>query len=873
MFKKFCFTFSILLFLFFFKSPVLAQDPSCSSLNLSSSEIQLGSSINVSAFFHYYGKIRYAKVSASGDRCASFNCQTLKSGYDSLSTSFAPSEVGLYVFELNAYESTECRYLCSAGSTLYENTCPPNNCVTRGCWGNAVGGCTSSGCIKYLTVTAPPTCNGTDTSCGVYPNCRNCNSSDGWYNSGAPYSCCSEGDKYTCQKQKKRDYYCSGTSCNYSVIGTRTVKTDFVYCPYGCLDGACLDQCVNVSYSTNPATVYEGESFKIIADRAGATNCQGNWLDVGSKLDGVYTPGYYGKWSTKYSWLYSSGLSVGRHNFRMTVNNGSCVCNNFRFWVKAVPTPTPTPVPTSTPTPTPTPVPACIPAVNPTLEILNTVPYENPVYFQWNKQGDDCLDYESSFEGNPLPSLSYSGTPETKVEEEKVDYDGPGGWITAKVLGKNVLDISCSACLMDNGLSCCLSDWVQKSWCISCKNPTAVNAKKIDCGTFDGTEVSWNDQSNWEDGFKIYRDGVLTGSVGRHDGTGNVTWDHCDLPYDGNAEYEVRCFTVHCGPDNPAPTCPCDEGWQDVGCDLSCGSAGNCTSDQMCQVKYCYLTYWDGGKGELCDTKYRCIDDPDCISSWFQVQEGDVYANWRIKSKVPEEEYFCLTGEGGVPGVVVYRGGTSYFGDGEVSEEEWLAETEQPVSTSYFNYFYQLLGSPVKETAPSGGSFSNDDLHSRITGTEGIIAFDGDIQTGNGWLVGKKKMVLLIDGKFLIKNQIRINPGGSLVVVVSGAIAVSGDKEITGSGNSRIRGVFVTDGKFYSSVDPSAFPTFTSTESDKVLVIDGSVVAGNGVDLARDLGADNDTMPAELFRFDPALMINSYQAIWQQNFTWQELAP
>ncbi|MBU0627697.1 MAG: hypothetical protein KKC75_00785, partial [Nanoarchaeota archaeon] len=43
-----------------------------------------------------------------------------------------------------------------------------------------------------------PHCSGTDTSCGVYPNCNNCNSYDG----------CS-GNSYL-------NYYCSGTSCSYS---------------------------------------------------------------------------------------------------------------------------------------------------------------------------------------------------------------------------------------------------------------------------------------------------------------------------------------------------------------------------------------------------------------------------------------------------------------------------------------------------------------------------------------------------------------------------------------------------------------------------------------------------------------------------------
>jgi len=77
-----------------------------------------------------------------------------------------------------------------------------------------------------------PSCDRTDTSCGNYPNCQNCNNKDDWYDVGSPYSCCN-GDNTgtcTCQKIEYRDYYCSGTSCSYTVTGTTTKYSNCNLC-------------------------------------------------------------------------------------------------------------------------------------------------------------------------------------------------------------------------------------------------------------------------------------------------------------------------------------------------------------------------------------------------------------------------------------------------------------------------------------------------------------------------------------------------------------------------------------------------------------------------------------------------------------------
>lgn len=280
---------------------------------------------------------------------------------------------------------------------------------------------------------------------------------------------------------------------------------------------------------------------------------------------------------------------------------------------------------------------------------------------------------------------------------------------------------------------------------------------------------------------------------------------------------------------------------------------------------------------------------PDCIpectdinfgltitrESWFQTGDGDVHAVGNIDSEIPSDcapDLVCdpnfSIGSAGTWGVVSYDTGTADFGDGYPSNntaDHWLANTSQNPSRTY-DYFYQLLGSPTLESPPAGNDVHTGDLPA----SDGVKAYDGDIKTGGNWNIGTKKLVVLVNGKFLIKNKIRVDSGGSLVVIAKNGIGISKNLVAKGTGGNKVQGIFITDSTFYSSVNEDF--GFTPVDSNKELVIDGGVIAGS-FNLRRDLGDDNSTTPAEKFRFDPGLVINSYPDLWKSRFTWQELAP
>jgi len=299
----------------------------------------------------------------------------------------------------------------------------------------------------------------------------------------------------------------------------------------------------------------------------------------------------------------------------------------------------------------------------------------------------------------------------------------------------------------------------------------------------------------------------------------------------------------------------------------------------------------------------RTIEEPIIISdAWYQSEGGDVHADdsggGDIQSLIPQDcvdaddavcdANFSLPGATGQPGVVSYStGGGADFGDGFCSNDSkthWLAESdyEGDEGDRYdFAYFYDLVGSPTKISVPDGTAINQERLDIDFS-EEGIVAYEGDIKTGSTWnMTDKPKAVIFIDGKFLLKHRIISDPGESIIVIATGGIGIS-DDYVAELGNPT-NAIFITDGMFYSGVDPAAFPgSFSPGEAGKKLTINGSVIAWGGFDFSgRDFSFSdepaeqirNNTEPVEFYRYDPSLLLDSNEKLWKAGFTWQELAP
>lgn len=125
---------------------------------------------------------------------------------------------------------------------------------------------TMNGAITQIANFAALTCPGTDTSCGTYPSCANCNNNDGWFNYGDSGPGCAQLNDPTAEN---RNYGCSANSCTYSVTSTNDCDSQDVWYGGGNTAGCGSDP------SSQQRDYYVGSSGSCAytTTSCGTTNC------------------------------------------------------------------------------------------------------------------------------------------------------------------------------------------------------------------------------------------------------------------------------------------------------------------------------------------------------------------------------------------------------------------------------------------------------------------------------------------------------------------------------------------------------------------------------------------------------------------------
>jgi len=238
------------------------------------------------------------------------------------------------------------------------------------------------------------------------------------------------------------------------------------------------------------------------------------------------------------------------------------------------------------------------------------------------------------------------------------------------------------------------------------------------------------------------------------------------------------------------------------------------------------------------------VPSPTPQQDWFQTQEGDVHAGGTIKSLLPPNEVFSLSGHGGYHGLVSYGGFPPEFHLGFVSAPPyWLANSS--AKRSFFDFFYQHLGSPPENF------FQTDNLNnlSGVYFSSNNVTIDDSLSVAD-----KAKAVILIGGKLTISKDITIPQGNFLAFITKGDIEIGGEV-------NRLQGVFISDGEI------------NTVASQKQLLGEGIFVAQR-FSLNRDLEEGNSTRPAEQFIYRPDFWINIYSDLMiTPYFVWEEKAP
>lgn len=259
---------------------------------------------------------------------------------------------------------------------------------------------------------------------------------------------------------------------------------------------------------------------------------------------------------------------------------------------------------------------------------------------------------------------------------------------------------------------------------------------------------------------------------------------------------------------------------------------------------------------------------------WVQTGGGgNVYGAGAVSSHVPSAtspRVFALDGSGGTPGLVTY--GTSYdfdsdpllTGESYVSSTNWLAN-ETYAAINYYDLFYRRFGGPT-----TADSFVDLGAVTKPASRTTPYYVVGDMTTSGDWTVGNGETVIfIVNGNLTLGGKVNLTGSGFAAFIVNGNITVASSVGgLYTSSLPAIEGIYVTS--------PSGtFSTSTSSVSGKErLVGQGIFVAGSFL-LQRDLESitQNNTTAAELFLYNPRLLIAMPDSMRDVPITWEEVAP
>lgn len=342
----------------------------------------------------------------------------------------------------------------------------------------------------------------------------------------------------------------------------------------------------------------------------------------------------------------------------------------------------------------------------------------------------------------------------------------------------------------------------------------------------------------------------------------------------------------------------------------------------VCSCPYVY------GQDYICEyaginpteTVNMFLTDLNASESWWQVYGGQVFARYKVRSKVPADT--CTMSGTCIPSLLVAPNGPDSVGFVTVGSTGSI-ETNREGSSSYihqagdrttssngaglgmlpqqvdYTYYYGELKTHMIDFTTIG------ELQSLITAqpdnTHELYFYDGINpfiidQTSSSPVLSipsTKQVSIFVPTNLEITNSngtatphiTEVADGGFLGIFVAGNVLIDAsvgysdhtvDRATT---QANLSMVLVSDGQIIVSSDGD------SAVSDRVLIAEGSYVAwdksqiGNGVVLRRNLdnAVDGKTLnslyPAEVFRFRPSFTADYPTDLKITDQNWQEVAP
>lgn len=258
-----------------------------------------------------------------------------------------------------------------------------------------------------------------------------------------------------------------------------------------------------------------------------------------------------------------------------------------------------------------------------------------------------------------------------------------------------------------------------------------------------------------------------------------------------------------------------------------------------------------------CNPQGTCPSNP-----WWQAVGGDVQTNGDLQSNVPTGNVLIDDGAGGYPGVGLYGGLTANTGNGDISNQGWLANSVYNGRVYDSEYFRNLIPSDTVMNSLPQTIGSSDISGGTASGGYTWFTHDGDLTIGSDiTLSGGQKAIVFVNGNLNINANVTLNAAGDdfIIFLVGKDADGNGGNIIVDPAATNIDGMYLADDRFNSGV------------GDQQLVANGSITAWGGVVLGREISGSAD--PSEQFVFSPGLVMAFPNALSRERIVWREVAP
>lgn len=251
------------------------------------------------------------------------------------------------------------------------------------------------------------------------------------------------------------------------------------------------------------------------------------------------------------------------------------------------------------------------------------------------------------------------------------------------------------------------------------------------------------------------------------------------------------------------------------------------------------------------------------FGGWFQARGGSVYAGTGISTTVPPSmvgfgHNFIVPSIGwGQTGIARIGAGSIFLGSDNppISVTGWNALSSFKGDNQDYTYFNNKMGI-FDKTAWDGASnvsYSPGGNDYQIYKHTGAVTFDAGQAPAAG-----QKMIYLIDGDVTVTQNIPVPSTSFLAVIASGTIHFQ-------AAVTAVTGWYVANTIDIQSTGNKA------TEAQ--FVGTGSFVGFTSINLTRDMGAANNTSPAQLFDYSPELLLNAPDPMRTATTRWQQINP